>query len=182
MSTERIISEEGETNPELETPQENNEEPEIQPQNIVDYQNIQGINQPSKCNKNCCCFCCHCFLALLINSLIIVITVFEHMAAAEGRIKATIFDIFVDISILFIYVLIIIYVFNRKENILNAFTFYQLFTLFWALPSLLSSLLADKRYYYFGFYQASKGGKFFLILISFIINLAFFGSKRIKKE
>ena len=48
MSTERIISEEGETNPVLETPQENNEEPEIQPQNVVDYQNIQGINQPSK--------------------------------------------------------------------------------------------------------------------------------------
>ena len=182
MSTERIISEEGETNPELETPQENNEEPEIQPQNIVDYQNIQDFMPPSKCNKNCCCFCCHCFLALLINSLIIVITVFEHMAAAEGRIKATIFDIFVDISILFIYVLIIIYVFNRKENILNAFTFYQLFSLFWALASLFSSILADKSYYNLGIYQGLKGGKFFLFLVSFIINLSYFGAKRIKKE
>ena len=182
MSTERIIGEEGETNPELETPQENNEEPEIQPQNIVDYQNIQGINQPSKCNKNCCCFCCHCFLALLINSLIIVTTIFEYMAAGECSIKANIFDIFVDISILFIYVLIIIYVFNRKENILNAFTFYQLFTLFWALPSLLSSFFTNIRYHYINIYQALKGGKFFLILISFIINLAYFGAKKNKKE
>ena len=181
MSTERIISEEGETSPELETPQENNEEPEIQPQNIVDYQNIQGINQPSKFNKNCC-FCCHCFLALLVNSLIIVISVFEYLAAAEGKIKPTIFDIFVDISIIFIYALIIIYVFTRKENILNAFTFYQLFTLFWALASLFFSLLADKSYYKIGIYQGLKGGKFFLNLVSFIINLSYFGAKRIKKE
>ena len=181
MSTERIISEEGETNPELETSQEN-KEPEMQPQNEIDYQNIQDIMQPSKCNKNGCCICCHCFLALFINSLIIVSTIFEYMAAAECSVKVTIFDIFVDLSILIIYVLIIIYIFKRKENILKAFTFYQLFTLFWALPSLFSSLYTPDRFYYIGIHRALKGGKLFLILISFIINLSFLGSKKCKKE
>ena len=46
------------------------------------------------------------------------------MATAECIVKPTIFDIFVDASILIIYALIIIYIFKRKENILNAFTFY----------------------------------------------------------
>ena len=179
MSTERIISEEGETNLDLETTPQN-KEPEIQSQNDIDYQNIQDINQSSKCQENGCCICCHRFFALFINSLIIVSTVFEFMATAECRVQVTIFDIFVNISFLITLSLIIIYIFKRKENILKASTFYILFTLFWALPSLLYSFLTTKRSYYIGTLQALKGGKLFLIFLSFIINLAFIGAKRCK--
>ena len=176
MNTERIISEEEETNLDLETTPQN-KEPEIQSQNDIDYQNIQDINQSSKCQENGCCICCHRFFFLLFNSLIIVSTVFEFMATAECRVQVTIFDIFVDTSFLITFALILIYICKRKENILKASTFYILFTLFWALPSLLYSFLTAERSYYIGIYYALKSGKLFLIFLSFIINLAFIGAK-----
>ena len=179
MSTERIISEEEETNLDLETTPQN-KEPEIQSQNDIDYQNIQDINQSSKCQENYCCNCCHSFFALVINPLIIVSIVFEFMAAYECSVQITIFDILVNASFLIIFVLIVIYILNDKENILKASTFYLLFTLFWGLPSLLYSFLIAESSSYIGNYQALKGGKLVLIFLSFIINLAFIRAKKCK--
>ena len=189
MSTERIISEEGETNPELEAPQENNVEPELQAQNIIDYQNVQEFNQPSKCNKNCFCTCCHSFLAILIMLSIIIVSIIEFLARYElmkryeCRGLYSLVDFFVDISILILIVLLIIYIKLKKENILNAFTFYQLFTLFWSVPSLLASkFYSQDRCKYRSPDQELKTGKLSLIIISFIINFAFYKCKKCKQE
>jgi len=183
MSTERIISEEGETNPELEAPQENNVEPELQPQNIIDYQNVHDINQPSNSNKIHCCTCCHSFLAILIMSSIIIVTILELKARYRCDGLYSLVDIFVGFSILILIVLLIIYIKLKKEKFLNAFTFYHLFTLFWSVPSLLSAFFySNERSKYERSYKLLKGGKLLLILISFIINFAFFKCKKSKQE
>ena len=158
-------------------------EPELQPQNIIDYQNVHDINQPSNSNKVNCCTCCHSFLAILMMSSIIIISIFELMARYECRILYSLVDIFVDFSIIILIVLLIIYIKLKKENILNAFTFYHLFTLFWSVPSLLSAFIYyNKSNFYESSYKLLKGGKLLLILISFIINFAFFKCKKSKQE
>jgi len=173
MSTEKIISEEGETNNEVVSQEE-----EIQPQNEVDF---HDIIPPSKNNKICNCF--HCFLAFMINLVLMVAMISEIAARIENKAFISIVDVIVDISILIIFVLIINYICTQKENILKAFTFYQIFTLFWGLVDLLSTFFYSiKNYNYNAIFDKLKFGKFILILLSFIINFTFFGCKKCKNK
>ena len=173
MSTEKIISEEGETNNEVVSQEE-----EIQPQNEVD---IHDNIQISKNHKNCNCF--HCFLAFLINLVLMIAMISEITARIANKAFISIVDIIVDISILIIFVLIINYICTQKENILKAFTFYQIFTLFWGLADLLSTFFYSiKHYTYDAIHDQLKFGKFILILLSFIINFTFFGCKKYKNK
>ena len=101
----------------------------------------------------------------MINLVLMVAMISEIAARIENKAFISIVDVIVDISILIIFVLIINYICTQKENILKAFTFYQISTFFYSI----------KNYNYDAIFDQLKFGKFLLILLSFIINFTFFG-------
>ena len=116
--------------------------------------------------------CFHYIINFIINLGILILAITEFIIRKKSSYLTSILENLVDIFIAFVFIIVILYYFRKKENYLKGMVYYPLFSLFWGLGDLLTIFCYGNPYDW-NIADSFKLLKIALILISLFINFTY---------